>query len=121
MVSRMIRTGLVLTALAAAGAAAAASPAPTEAQRGGEIFRSVGCWECHGTVGQGGAGPRLAPGPLPAAAMLAIVRKPIKEMPPYNARILKDEDVSAIRAYLAGIAPPPPVDGLEALRAGAGN
>jgi ubiquinol-cytochrome c reductase cytochrome c subunit len=116
MVARMIRAS-VLVALGTAGAAAAA--APTEAQRGGEIFRRVGCWECHGTVGQGGAGPRLAPAPLPAAAMLAIVRKPIKEMPPYNARILKDEEVSAIRAYLAGVAPPPPVDSLEPLRPGA--
>jgi len=114
----MIRALLSFAALMTAGPAAAApAPAQTEAQRGGEIFRSVGCWQCHGTVGQGGAGPRLAPGPLPAAAMLAIVRKPIKEMPPYNVRILKDEDVSAIRAYLASIAPPPPVDSLEPLRA----
>jgi ubiquinol-cytochrome c reductase cytochrome c subunit len=120
MATRMIRTCVLLTALAAAGAAMAAS-SPTEAQRGGEIFRSVGCWECHGTVGQGGAGPRLAPNPLPAPAMLAIVRKPIKEMPPYNARILKDEDVTAIRAYLAGIAPPPPVDSLDQLKPDAGR
>jgi mono/diheme cytochrome c family protein len=42
-------------------------------------------------------------------------------MPPYNARILRDEDVSAIRAYLAGIAPPPPVDSLEPLRTDAGK
>ncbi|HEY4031501.1 MAG TPA: cytochrome c [Caulobacteraceae bacterium] len=117
----MIRTFLPLAALAAAGAAAAAPAAPSEAQRGGEIFRSVGCWECHGTVGQGGAGPRLAPNPLPAAAILAIVRKPIKEMPPYGAGFLKDEDVTAIRAYLASIAPPPPVDSLEPLRASAGK
>jgi ubiquinol-cytochrome c reductase cytochrome c subunit len=116
----MIRTLLLFAALTTAGPASAA-PAPSEAQRGGEIFRSVGCWECHGTVGQGGAGPRLAPDPLPAPAMLAIVRKPIKEMPPYNARILRDEDVSAIRAYLAGIAPPPPVDSLEPLRTDAGK
>ena len=92
-----------------------------DANRGKHLFMADGCYECHGTVGQGGAGPRLAPNPLPAAAILAIVRKPIKEMPPYNARILKDEDVAAIRAYLAAIAPPPPVDSLEPLRASAGK
>jgi ubiquinol-cytochrome c reductase cytochrome c subunit len=101
--------------IAAAVMAAAAAPKPTtEAERGREIFMSVGCWQCHGTVGQGGgAGPRLAPNPLPAATVLATVRKPIKEMPPYNRRVLSDDDVAAIHAYLTSVKPPPSVDSLE--------
>src|SRR5262249_38956115 len=35
----------------------------------------AGCWQCHGTVGQGGAaGPKLAPDPLPFDALSSFVR-----------------------------------------------
>ncbi len=34
----------------------------------------VGCYTCHGTVGQGGAGARLAPNTMPLAAMQVWVR-----------------------------------------------
>ena len=101
---------------------ALAAPARTEAQRGFEVFRRVGCYQCHGLLGQGGgaAGPRLAPNPLPAQAILAIVRRPPKEMPPYQPGVLSDADVFAIRAYLATIKPPPAPDTLPQLRLGPG-
>lgn len=97
-----------------------AAQAQNEVQRGFELYLNVGCWQCHGTVGQGGgnAGPRLAPNPFPAVAMLAVVRKPLKEMPPYSPQLLSDADVFAIRAYLASIGPPPALDSLPQLRAG---
>jgi len=35
-------------------------------KRARTLFMTYGCFQCHGTVGQGGnAGPRLAPNPLP--------------------------------------------------------
>jgi ubiquinol-cytochrome c reductase cytochrome c subunit len=106
----------IVLLFAAVAIAAPAHAAQSQAERGAELFRRVGCWQCHGTVGQGGdAGPRLAPNPLPAEAMAAYVRRP-REMPPYNRSVLSDADVHAIRAYLATINPPPPVDSLEALR-----
>ena len=44
------------------GAALAAS-----AENGKKVYMAVGCWGCHGTVGQGGVtGPKV--GPDPAAA-----------------------------------------------------
>ena len=105
---------IVLALLAVPGLASAQA----DAQRGFQLFMSVGCYECHGTVGQGGgiAGPRIAPDPPSADRLLAIVRKPLKEMPPYNARVLSDADVQAIHAYLASIKPPPPIDSLAALK-----
>ncbi len=48
--------------------AAAQSPAPPgDAANGYKLFMADGCYQCHGTVGQGsrGTGPRLAPNPMP--------------------------------------------------------
>lgn len=103
---------LVVAVLAAQDGRAAED----EALRGAELYRRVGCWQCHGTAGQGGnAGPRLAPEPMPAEVMAAFVRQP-ETMPPYHPSVLSDADVHAIHAYLATIAPPPPVDTIEQLR-----
>jgi ubiquinol-cytochrome c reductase cytochrome c subunit len=114
------RFTLVAVAALLASAQSWAAQAQDEVQRGYETYLRVGCWQCHGTVGQGGgnAGPRLAPNPLPAATLLAIVRRPVKEMPPYYPRVLSDSDVFAIRAYLASIGPPPAPNDLVQLRTG---
>ena len=73
------------------------------ADNGKQLFMKHGCYECHGTVGQGGTGPHLAPRPLAAAALTAYVRKPGGGMPPYSAKVLPDAEVADIRAYLATI------------------
>jgi ubiquinol-cytochrome c reductase cytochrome c subunit len=77
------------------------------AESGKKLFFKNGCYECHGTVGQGGTGPRLAPRPLAAAALTAYVRKPGGGMPPYSAKVMTDAEVADIRAYLATIPEPP--------------
>ncbi len=111
----MIRfPALAALALAALGLGLAAPPirlaaAAGPADRGAELFKATGCYECHGTVGQGGAaGPRLAPNPLPTEAIQAYIRQPPGQMPPYAASLLSDQDIAAIHAYLAGIKAPPP-------------
>jgi ubiquinol-cytochrome c reductase cytochrome c subunit len=78
-----------------------------DAANGQRLFMKNGCYECHGTVGQGGTGPRLAPKPLAAPALTAYVRKPAGGMPPYSAKVMSDAEVSDIRAYLATIPEPP--------------
>jgi len=78
-----------------------------DADNGKKLFFKNGCYECHGTVGQGGTGPRLAPRPLAAAALTAYVRKPGAGMPPYSAKVMSDAEVADIRAYLATIPEPP--------------
>jgi len=77
------------------------------ADNGKKLFFKNGCYECHGTVGQGGTGPRLAPKPLAATALTAYVRKPGGGMPPYSAKVMSDLEVADIRAYLATIPEPP--------------
>lgn len=77
------------------------------ADNGKKLFFKNGCYECHGTVGQGGTGPRLAPKPLAVAALTAYVRKPGGGMPPYSAKVMSDAEAADIRAYLATIPEPP--------------
>jgi mono/diheme cytochrome c family protein len=85
------------------GAAIAASP-----EHGNTVFMKSGCWQCHGTVGQGGAGPRIAPDPLPYDTFAAFVRTTSRAMPPYREKILSDADLADIYAYLQSI--PKPAD-----------
>jgi ubiquinol-cytochrome c reductase cytochrome c subunit len=73
------------------------------ADTGKQLFMKHGCYECHGTVGQGGTGPHLAPRPLAVAALTAYIRKPGGGMPPYSAKVLPDAEAADIRAYLATI------------------
>ncbi|HEV2956274.1 MAG TPA: cytochrome c [Xanthobacteraceae bacterium] len=72
------------------------------------VFMKVGCYECHGTQGQGGgAGPRIAPDPLPFDGLAAFVRASSGEMPPYTTTLLSDSDLADIYAYLQSIPRPP--------------
>jgi mono/diheme cytochrome c family protein len=74
--------------------------------RGKTLFARVGCYECHGYAGQGGAaGPRIA-ARLPYAAFAAYVRHPSREMPPYTAKVLSDADLAAIFAYVSALPAP---------------
>ena len=77
--------------------------------RGHRLFLADGCAGCHGTVGQGGPGVRLAPSPLPASGMAAYIRDPAGEMPPYTSKVVGDADVRDIHAYLASVPAPPKV------------
>jgi ubiquinol-cytochrome c reductase cytochrome c subunit len=94
------------------GAARAAATGP-DVDHGKALFKTFGCYECHGTVGQGGPGARLAPNTLPAEAIAAYIRNPAGEMPPYNARVVNDADIADIRAYLAQVPAPPPLSSLD--------
>jgi mono/diheme cytochrome c family protein len=96
--------------LLSASAAMAQAPAGNAA-RGKELFLKNGCYECHGTVGQGGTGPRLAP----RTASLAYVRKPAGQMPPYTPKVMPDVDLADVLAYLMSIPAPPPAKSIALL------
>ena|SRR5213080_2609934 len=94
------------------GAAFAAS-----AENGKRLFMKVGCWQCHGTVGQGGAaGPKIAPDPLPYETLTAFVRTTNRAMPPYRETVLSNSDLADIYAYLQSIPKPPESDSLPLLK-----
>ena len=100
-----------LIALLACGAGALAqNTAPGDAANGKRVYMAVGCYQCHGNVGQGSrpTGPHLAPNPIPYAAFAAQVRRPVNTMPPYTTVVLSEEALTDIYAYLVSI--PPLVD-----------
>ena len=66
------------------------------AENGKRLFLRNGCYECHGTMGQGGTGPRLAPRPLAAAALMAYIRKPGPGMPPYPEKVMTDAEAAEV-------------------------
>lgn len=102
-----------------AGVAAAQAPGPKgDAGHGKQVFDAVGCYECHGHVGQGAAasGPKLAPDPIPLGAMTALVREPLNQMPGYSEKVLSDQDVADIYAYLSSVPRPPAVKDITLLQ-----
>jgi mono/diheme cytochrome c family protein len=99
----------VLLALGWAVPSVAQDTAPAgDAKQGGQIFKAVGCWECHGSAGQGGgtAGPRLAATGLPYDAFLRQLRVPRNAMPPYEAALVPDSQAANIYAFLRAIPEP---------------
>ena len=87
-----------------------------DASTGKKLFSKYGCYECHGTQGQGTtAGARLAPKPIPLAALIAYVRRPVGQMPPYTNKVVSDAELADIRAYLASIPDPPPTKNIPLL------
>jgi mono/diheme cytochrome c family protein len=90
-------------------AAASGQAAPQgDAKAGQQIYRAIGCWECHGQSAQGGAitGPRLAHTALPFAAVLQQLRVPQNQMPPYEPAVVSDGDVANIFAWLETLPAP---------------
>jgi mono/diheme cytochrome c family protein len=84
------------------------------AENGKRLFKEEGCYECHGYNGQGGAaGPRIAP--RPATAGIQYVRRPTGVMPPYTTKVLSDQALADIRAFLGTIQAPPNVRSIPLL------
>jgi mono/diheme cytochrome c family protein len=114
---RVVVSALALV-VASAGLAAAQQGAPADdAAKGKGLFMADGCYQCHGTVGQGGraTGPRVARTALPLDAFLQQLRQPSNEMPPYEAPVLADAAAADIYAYLQSLPPPPAVKDLPLL------
>ena len=111
---RLVRNILVrslgLAALAAGVATLAAfgssaALAAGDAAKGKQNFMKYGCWQCHGTIGQGSpvSGPKLAPDPIPLEAMSSFIRSSRRAMPPYRVEVLPEDDLADIHAYLSSI------------------
>ena len=99
-------TGIFVTfslLLGAAISTALAADTGGNATRGKELYFATGCYQCHGTRGAGGAGPRLAPGAIPIEAYKLQLRRPRVRMPVYTSVVMPDADVADIYAYLLTI------------------
>ena len=85
------------------------SNAAGNAENGKRDFIKFGCYECHGREGQGSimTGPRLGPDPVPLEALTSYVRKPTGEMPPYTAKVVSEQELADIYAFLQTRPRPP--------------
>jgi ubiquinol-cytochrome c reductase cytochrome c subunit len=89
---------------------AQAPTAPTATvDEGKKLYASYGCYQCHGYQGQGGReGPRIAaPVPLAFPALNAFVRTTSGDMPPFTEKVLSNQELVDIFAYLQSIPAPP--------------
>ena len=103
---------------AAAQQAVAPTAPPGNAKAGQTLFMKIGCFQCHGNEGQGGAaGPRIGRSPMLAFRnFVTYVRAPRGEMPPYSAKVLVEKDLADIYSYLASLPPPPAVETIPLLK-----
>jgi mono/diheme cytochrome c family protein len=101
--------------------APASSPAPAgaepgNAQDGRRLYTEYFCFACHGFEGQGGRdGVRIATTPQSLDVFRAYVRKPAGVMPAYTSKVLSDQDLVDIRAYLRSLPKPPALSSIPLL------
>ena len=121
MALRNLLCALAGTATRAATVMAAPAPAPSgNAQRGRTLYEQVGCYACHGLAGQGAqaTGPRLSRTQYPFGVFLQLLRQPQKQMPPYQAAVLPDQDAADIWTYVRQMPAPRDPQTIPLLQAG---
>lgn len=94
-----------------------AKPPRGDADKGRTLFIKYGCYQCHGTEAQGGGytGPRLAPPADSLDVLVSQVRNPVKDMPPFTEKVLSDQEILDIYAFLQSIPNPPAVNSISIL------
>lgn len=86
------------------------SGAAGNAENGKKLFMASGCFECHGTVGQGASqtgGARIGPPAISLEEMMTYIRHPSGQMPPYTNKVISDQNLTDIYAYLKSQPKPP--------------
>jgi ubiquinol-cytochrome c reductase cytochrome c subunit len=115
---------LTILALSSASAQTQEESAASESsqagavENGSKIYVSYGCYQCHGYAGQGStrSGPRIAPDPIAFALFSYIVREPPDVMPGYTEKIVSDEELADIYAFLKTVPQPPNVESIPQLQ-----
>jgi mono/diheme cytochrome c family protein len=84
--------------------ALAQSNASGNADNGKRLFMKHNCYYCHGTTGQGSRdGARLTQTALNTQGLIRYVRKPTGGMPAFTEKILSDQELTDIYAYLKSL------------------
>ena|ERR1019366_5515355 len=100
---KLILAALLVMALARAQESAG------NAEAGKRLYMKNGCYQCHGTVGQGTiAGARIGPPPLSLQGVIRYVRRPAGQMPAFTEKVMPDRELTDVYAYLKTIPPPKP-------------
>lgn len=131
MIAASLAAAALLFAVIGGGALAQdpGAPAPRDeaaVTRGKALYARVGCFSCHGTVGQGGVGPMSGPriagrDDLPIEAFDYMLRNPVAAMPPYSEKALSAEQVADLHIFLSGAFTPSRMDDVPMLRSQSGN
>lgn len=100
---------------AAAPSSAQSPTRAASAANGRRVFSEYYCYACHGTEGQGGAGPRLI-ARATADPLIRYVRKPSGVMPAYTSKVISEQDLVDIHAYLKSISPSPSAKSIPLLQ-----
>ena len=84
--------------------AAGQEPAAGNVENGKRLFEKQNCYYCHGTVGQGGRdGARIAATAMTARQLIRYVRQPAGSMPAFTEKLISDQELTDIRAYLKSL------------------
>ena len=120
----MVRSILVVLVLTSSLSAQTPAPSPNpsavppgNAEKGKKIFVAYGCYQCHGYAAHGGPGGRLAPRPLAFTAFSRYVRRPAGSMPLYTSKVVSDQELADIYAFLLSVPASPPVESIPLLSA----
>jgi|SRR6516162_2414039 mono/diheme cytochrome c family protein len=97
--------GILIISIIAGGLAIQGySQTAGNSENGKRLFMKNNCYYCHGTAGQGGRdGARIAQTPLTAQALIRYVRRPSGRMPAFTEKILSDQELTDITAYLKSL------------------
>jgi mono/diheme cytochrome c family protein len=96
---------------------ASAQSAPQgNVDNGKRLFLRDGCWECHGYAGQGGRdGARIGATSLTLQGVIRYVRKPAGAMPAFTEKVITDQELTDIYAYLKSLPPVKPAKDIPLL------
>jgi mono/diheme cytochrome c family protein len=109
-----VLSGIGATAQTPGSGAPPQAPAAASAQQGHELYLKYSCYACHGYDGHGGPGARLVPLAMTVTRFTAYVRNP-RRMPPYTDRVLSDEQLADLFAYIKSLPASPPADQIPLL------
>src|SRR6185436_4424792 len=92
------------SAIAVRAAGDVQAPASANAANGKRLFEKDGCYECHGYAAQGGRdGARLAATAMNAQSFSRYVRRPSGSMPAFTVKVLSDQELLDIYAFVKGL------------------
>jgi cytochrome c553 len=105
---------LVIAAIVSTSAQTPAARASGNAQNGKDLYAKYSCYACHGYDGHGGAGARLVPMRMNQPGFTAYIKNP-RQMPPYTAKVLSDDQAADLWAYIKAMPESPAADKIPLL------
>ena len=108
---------LLLLVLLSFAAAFAENKATGNVENGKKLFTRNGCFQCHGSRDKAEPRNRLNGTKLTLPVFTAILRNPPpSNMPPYRAKVMTDQEVADVYAYIQTFPPPPPLASVPLLK-----